>query len=86
MPDTPNSVLLCYLSRPSILWLINNDAANTKTARALLRRTGCQASRQDLDSGRGSEHPDYIVTEGEQRFGLEVCEIFTAGRIARAQP
>src|SRR5215469_1882854 len=23
------------------------------------------------------EHPDFIVTEGEQRFGLEVCEIFT---------
>jgi hypothetical protein len=22
------------------------------------------------------EHPDFIVTEGEQRFGLEVCEIF----------
>jgi hypothetical protein len=23
------------------------------------------------------EHPDFIITEGEQRFGLEVCEIFT---------
>jgi hypothetical protein len=22
------------------------------------------------------EHPDFIVTEGEKRFGLEVCEIF----------
>jgi hypothetical protein len=22
------------------------------------------------------EHPDFIITEGEQRFGLEVCEIF----------
>jgi hypothetical protein len=23
------------------------------------------------------EHPDFIVTEGEQRLGLEVCDIFT---------
>jgi hypothetical protein len=23
------------------------------------------------------EHPDFVVTEGDQRFGLEVCEIFT---------
>jgi hypothetical protein len=23
------------------------------------------------------EHPDFVVTEGEQHFGLEVCEIFT---------
>src|ERR1700730_15544817 len=22
------------------------------------------------------EHPDFMVTEGRQRFGLEVCEIF----------
>jgi hypothetical protein len=22
------------------------------------------------------EHPDFMITEGEQRFGLEVCEIF----------
>jgi hypothetical protein len=22
------------------------------------------------------EHPDFIITEGEERFGLEVCEIF----------
>jgi hypothetical protein len=29
------------------------------------------------------EHPDFIVTEGEQRFGLEVCEIF-AGPQGRA--
>lgn len=27
-----------------------------------------------LEEGR--EHPDFIVTEGEKRFGLEVCEIF----------
>ena len=27
-----------------------------------------------LDEDR--EHPDFIVTDGEQRFGLEVCEIF----------
>jgi hypothetical protein len=27
-----------------------------------------------LEEGR--EHPDFIITEGEKRFGLEVCEIF----------
>jgi len=26
------------------------------------------------------EHPDFIVTEGGQRFGLEVCQIFTGQR------
>jgi hypothetical protein len=30
-----------------------------------------------------NEHPDFIVTEGAQRFGLEVCEIFT-GQQGRA--
>jgi len=27
--------------------------------------------------GPDRENPDFIVTEGEQQFGLEVCEIFT---------
>lgn len=27
--------------------------------------------------GPDREHPDFIVTEGAQQFGLEVCEIFT---------
>ena len=33
--------------------------------------------------GPDREHPDFIVTEGVQKFGLEVCEIFT-GRQSRA--
>ena len=27
--------------------------------------------------GADREHPDFLVTEGEHQFGLEVCEIFT---------
>lgn len=27
--------------------------------------------------GSDREHPDFLVTEGEHQFGLEVCEIFT---------
>jgi hypothetical protein len=27
--------------------------------------------------GPDREHPDFIVTEGERQFGLEICEIFT---------
>jgi hypothetical protein len=27
--------------------------------------------------GPDREHPDFLVTEGAQQFGLEVCEIFT---------
>ena len=27
--------------------------------------------------GPDREHPDFVVTEGAQQFGLEVCEIFT---------
>jgi hypothetical protein len=30
--------------------------------------------------GPDREHPDFLVTEGTQQFGLEVCEIFT-GRL-----
>jgi hypothetical protein len=33
--------------------------------------------------GPDREHPDFLVTEGAQQFGLEVCEIF-AGRQGRA--
>jgi len=27
--------------------------------------------------GPDREHPDFVVTEGDQHFGLEVCEVFT---------
>lgn len=30
--------------------------------------------------GPDRENPDYIVSEGEQQFGLEVCEIFTGAQ------
>ncbi|HWX76075.1 MAG TPA: hypothetical protein VNY32_01290 [Candidatus Acidoferrales bacterium] len=33
--------------------------------------------------GPDREHPDFLVTEGAQQFGLEVCEIF-AGQQGRA--
>jgi hypothetical protein len=33
--------------------------------------------------GPDREHPDFVVTEGAQQFGLEVCEIFT-GQQGRA--
>jgi hypothetical protein len=33
--------------------------------------------------GPDREHPDFLVTEGAQQFGLEVCEIFT-GQQGRA--
>jgi hypothetical protein len=32
------------------------------------------------DLGPDREHPDFIVTEGDDRFGLEVCEIFTGAQ------
>lgn len=40
--------------------------------------------------GADREHPDFVVTEGEQQFGLEVCEIFTgqedrSGSIAKKE-
>jgi len=31
--------------------------------------------------GPDREHPDFIVTESVQHFGLEVCEVFSGGRI-----
>lgn len=31
--------------------------------------------------GPDREHPDFIVTEGTQQFGLEVCDIFTEQQI-----
>ena len=33
--------------------------------------------------GPDTETPDFVITEGEQRFGLEVCEIF-AGQQGQA--
>jgi hypothetical protein len=27
--------------------------------------------------GPDRQHPDFVVTEGDQQFGLEICEIFT---------
>ncbi len=31
-------------------------------------------------NGPDRERPDFIVTEGEQQFGLEICEIFKGGQ------
>lgn len=30
--------------------------------------------------GLDRENPDFIVSEGEKQFGLEVCEIFTGAQ------
>jgi hypothetical protein len=35
------------------------------------------------DLGPDREHPDFMVTEGNQRSGLEVCEIFTGAQSVR---
>ncbi len=42
------------------------------------------------DLGPDREYPDFVVTDGDQQFGLEVCEIFTgpqsdAGSAMKAQ-
>jgi hypothetical protein len=45
---------LCYVISNINSWVLRNDAANAKTARALLRRASCEAPWKALDSGGGS--------------------------------
>ena len=43
-----------------------------------------EATKQDVDFGPDREAPDFLVTEGTNQFGLELCEIFTGPQSPRA--
>ncbi|MGH7053226.1 MAG: hypothetical protein ACREFA_05355 [Stellaceae bacterium] len=48
-----------------------------KTRERVFAEAATRLLHKTWDLGADRERPDFVVTEGEQQFGLEVCEVFT---------